>query len=85
MAIIMIIATTYKNRCKVLLQCYYLQPFLTKVTFLLLKGITTNMAILQSYFTVAIDQFSSSAVAVTERTRISMLLEASVPYGVSHL
>jgi hypothetical protein len=49
-----------KNHCKVLLQHYYLQPFLTKVTLLLLEGITTNMALLQPYFTIAIDQFSST-------------------------
>jgi hypothetical protein len=52
-----------KNRCKVLLQYYYLQPFLTKVTWLLLEDIATNMTILQPYFTVAIDQFSSSVHA----------------------
>jgi hypothetical protein len=49
-----------KNHCKVLLQCYYLQPFLTKVTLSLLEGIATKMTLLQPYFTVAIDQFSSS-------------------------
>jgi hypothetical protein len=50
----------HKNHCKVLLQRYYLQQFLTKVTLLLLEGIATNMALLQPYFTMAIDQFSSS-------------------------
>jgi hypothetical protein len=59
-AITMIIATNIKNHYKVLLQCYYLQPFLTKVTLFLLEGIATNMALLQPYFTVAIDQFSSN-------------------------
>jgi hypothetical protein len=59
-AITMIIATIIKNHCKVLLQRYYLQQFLTKVTLLLLEGIATNMALLQPYFTMAIDQFSSS-------------------------
>ena len=51
-----------KNRCRVLLQRYYLQPLLTKVTLLLLEGIATNMALLQPYFTVAIDRFSSSGL-----------------------
>jgi hypothetical protein len=60
MVITMIIATNIKNHCKVLLQRYYLQPFLTKVTSSLLEGIATKMALLQPYFTVAIDQFSSS-------------------------
>jgi hypothetical protein len=54
-AITMIIAANIKNCCKVLLQRYYLQPFLTKVTLLLLEGIATNMTLLQPYFTVAID------------------------------
>jgi hypothetical protein len=50
-----------KNYCRMLLQCYYLQPLLTKVTWLLLEGIATNMALLEPNFTVAIDQFSSTA------------------------
>jgi hypothetical protein len=41
-----------------------LQLFLTKVTLFLMKGIGTNMALLQPYFTVAIDQFSSSVQTV---------------------
>jgi hypothetical protein len=49
-----------KNYCKMLLQRYYLQSLLTKVTWLLLEGIATNMALLQPNFTAAIDQFSSS-------------------------
>jgi hypothetical protein len=49
-----------KNHCRVLLQCYYLLPLLTKVTLFLFESITTNMTLLQLYFTVAIDQFSSS-------------------------
>jgi hypothetical protein len=49
-----------KNYYIVILQRSYLQPFLTKVTLLLLKCIATNMVLLQLYFTVAIDQFSSS-------------------------
>jgi hypothetical protein len=49
-----------KNRCRVLLQCYYLLPLLTKVTLLLFEGIATNMTLLQPYFTVAINRFSSS-------------------------
>jgi hypothetical protein len=59
----MIVVTNIKNRYKVLLQRYYLQPFLTKVTLLLLEGIATNMTLLQPYFTVAIDQFSSSGLS----------------------
>jgi hypothetical protein len=47
-----------KNHCIVLLQRYYLQSLLTKVTLLLLEGIETIMALLQPYFTVAIDQTS---------------------------
>jgi hypothetical protein len=50
-----------KNHCKVLLQHYYLLPLLAKVTLLLLEGVATNMGLLQPYFTVAIDQFSSSS------------------------
>jgi hypothetical protein len=49
-----------KNHCRVLLQCYYLLPLLTKVTLLLLEGVATNMTLLQPYFTMAIDQFSNS-------------------------
>jgi hypothetical protein len=52
-----------KSHCKVLLQRYYLLPLLTKVTLLLLEGVATNMALLQPYFTVAIDQFSSRPLA----------------------
>jgi hypothetical protein len=57
-----------KKHCRVLLQCYYLQPLLTKVTLLLLEGIATNMALLQPYFIVAIDRLSSSVLVfcVTE-------------------
>jgi hypothetical protein len=44
-----------KNSCRLLLQCYYLQSLLTKVTMLLLEDIATNMVLLQPYFTVAID------------------------------
>jgi hypothetical protein len=44
-----------KNHCRVLLLRYKLQPLLTKVTLLLLECIATNMALLQPYFTVAID------------------------------
>jgi hypothetical protein len=62
----MIIAYNIKNYYRVLLQRYYLQPFLTKVTLLLLKGVATNMALLQPYFTVAIDQFSTSACYLNE-------------------
>jgi hypothetical protein len=40
-AITMIITTNIKNHCKELLQRYYLKPFLTKVTLLLLEGIAT--------------------------------------------
>jgi hypothetical protein len=49
-----------------LLQRYYLQPLLTKVTLLLLEGIATNMPLLQPKFTVAIDQFSSSALQLVQ-------------------
>jgi hypothetical protein len=49
-----------KNCCRMLLQRYYLQPLLTKVTWLLLEGIATNMALLQPNFNMAINQFSSS-------------------------
>jgi hypothetical protein len=49
-----------KNCCRMLLERYYLHPLLTKVTWLLLEGIATNIALLQPNFTVAIDQFSSS-------------------------
>jgi hypothetical protein len=41
---------------------YNLLPLLTKVTLLLLEGVATNMTLLQPYFTVAIDQFSSSDI-----------------------
>jgi hypothetical protein len=34
-----------KNHCRVILQRYYLQPLLTKVTLLLLGGIAANMTI----------------------------------------
>jgi hypothetical protein len=34
-----------KNCCIVLLQRYYLQPLLAKVTLLLLEGISTNMTL----------------------------------------
>jgi hypothetical protein len=54
-----------KNHCRVLLQCYCLLPLLIKVTLLLFKGITTNMTLLQSYFTVVIDCFFSSACGVS--------------------
>jgi hypothetical protein len=46
-----------KKHCRVLLQYYYLQPLLTKVTLLLLEGIAINMSLLQPYFIVEIDQF----------------------------
>jgi hypothetical protein len=49
-----------KNHCRVLLQCYYMLPLLTKVALLLLEDIATNIALLQPYFTMPIDQFSSS-------------------------
>jgi hypothetical protein len=58
-----------KNYCRVLLQRYYLQQLLTKVTLLLLECIATNMTLLQPYFTVAIDRFSSSAsTSLQDRT-----------------
>jgi hypothetical protein len=44
-----------KNRCRVLLQRYYLLPLLTKATLLLFVGIATNMTLLQPYFSMAID------------------------------
>jgi hypothetical protein len=44
-----------KFRCKVLLQRYRSLPLLTKVTLLPLEGVTTNMPLLQLYFTVTID------------------------------
>jgi hypothetical protein len=53
-----------KNHCRVLLQHYYLQPLLTKVTLLLLEYIAINMTLLQPYYTMAIDQFSSSVLVV---------------------
>jgi hypothetical protein len=62
MAITTIIAITLKNRCRVLLQHYYFLPLLTKVTVLLLEDIATNVALLQPYFIMAIDQFSSSVI-----------------------
>jgi hypothetical protein len=37
------------NCCKVLLQCYYMQPLLTKVTLSPLECIATNMTLLQPY------------------------------------
>jgi hypothetical protein len=49
-----------KNYCRMLLQRYYFLPLLTKVTMLLLEDIAISMTLLQPYFTVAIDQFSSS-------------------------
>jgi hypothetical protein len=55
-----------KNYCRVLLQRYYLLPLLTKVILLLLEGVGTNITLLQLYFTVTIDQFSSS-VELIER------------------
>jgi hypothetical protein len=49
-----------KNHDRVLLQCYYLLTLLTRVTLLLFEGIATNMSLLQPYFIVVIDRFSSS-------------------------
>jgi hypothetical protein len=64
-----------KNCRKVLLQCYYMQPLLTKVTLLPLEGIPINMTLLQPYFNVAIDRFSSSElnfqVTATTTTQLS--------------
>jgi hypothetical protein len=52
-----------KNCCKVLLQHYYLLRLLTKVILLLLKGVATNITLLQPYFIMVIDQFSSSVLS----------------------
>jgi hypothetical protein len=64
-----------KNCRKVLLQCYHMQPLLTKVTLLPLEGIPINMTLLQPYFNVAIDRFSSSElnfqVTATTTTQLS--------------
>jgi hypothetical protein len=35
-----------KNHCRVILQCYYLLPLLTKVTLLLFEGVATDMTLL---------------------------------------
>jgi hypothetical protein len=51
-----------KNYYKVLLQCYYLLPISTKVPLVIFEVIVANMTLLQPYFTVAVDQFSSSVL-----------------------
>jgi hypothetical protein len=62
-----------KSLCRVLLQCYYLLPLLTKVTLLLFESIATNAALLQPYFTVPIDQFFSSVSSAREVAILRML------------
>jgi hypothetical protein len=54
------IATKQFFFCLSLLPCHILQQLSMKVILLLLEEITTNMALLQQYFTMAIDPFSSS-------------------------
>jgi hypothetical protein len=39
-----------KNCCRMLLQRYYLQPLLTKVTWLLLEGIATKYGLIATKF-----------------------------------
>jgi hypothetical protein len=73
-----------KNCCRVLLQRYYLQPLLTKVTLLVLEGIARNMTLLQSYFIVAGNRFSSSASFVLRSAWKSWKLTRNFSLSYAH-